>query len=184
MSQDKLPPWIVESEQSLLKTKIFEIYGVRARSGQQADKVGDFAVAKCPNWVNVIALTDTNEVVLVEQHRHGVGEVTLEIPGGMVDAGETFLQAGLRELVEETGFTGHDAELIGVVTPNPAFQTNRCGTILVRGAQRTEEMNLDPMEEIKVHTMPLAEMSQAIRTGLIHHALVVCAFHHLALWDG
>jgi 8-oxo-dGTP pyrophosphatase MutT (NUDIX family) len=181
MSENSLPPWKVEAEHSLLETPIFEIMAVRARSGLDPDKAGDFAVARCPDWVNIIALTDNDEVVLVEQHRHGLGDITLEIPGGMVDGDEGFLAAGLRELAEETGYTGSGAELIGVVTPNPAFQTNRCGTVLVRGVSLTQSQDPDPMEEIRVHTLPLDEIPEAIRSGRIHHALVVCAFHHLRL---
>ena len=183
MKKSELRPWTVEEERSLLKTPIFEIMGVRSRSSLLEEKVGNFAVARCPDWGNVIALTDRDEVVLVEQHRHGVCDITVEIPGGMVDPGEDFVAAGMRELAEETGYTGLGAELIGVVTPNPAFQTNRCGTVLVRGVERTRDPDLDPMEEIRVQTVPLSEMSEAIRSGKVHHALVVCAFHHLFLLD-
>ena len=66
-----------------------------------------------------------------EQYR-----VTLETPGGMVDPGESFIAAGARELLEETGYAGDPAEQLGVVTPNPALQNNRCGTLLIRNARR------------------------------------------------
>ena len=183
MSDESLPCWHVEFEESVLKTPIFEIFRVGARSALSAEKAGEFAVARCPDWVNVVAVTDDEEIVFVEQYRHGCRSLTLEIPGGMVDAGEDMVTAGLRELAEETGFTGEGAELIGVVMPNPAFQTNRCGTVLVRGVRRTQEPNLDPMEEIRVLTFSREEISTRISKGEIHHALVVAAFHHLTAWE-
>ncbi len=175
------PPWTVEDETPLGDFRIFSLDRVRARSALRPQHQSDFIVLRAPHWVNVIALTDADEVVLVEQYRHGTRSLTLEIPGGMVDAGESFLEAGLRELLEETGFGGGTAELIGVVDPNPAFQTNRCGTVLVRGVTRLAEQDLDPNEEISVRLEPLSAIPALIRGGEISHALVVVAFHHLSL---
>lgn len=181
MSQEPLPPWSIEGERPLLTTRIFDVVGVTARSGLRPERCSEFVVVRPPDWVNVIALTQANEVVLIDQYRHGTAALTLEIPGGMVDPGEDLVAAGVRELAEETGYTGDSAELIGCVTPNPAFQSNRCGTVLVRGARLTQGQDLDTNEEIRVLTAPLSAIDDAIREGRIHHALVICAFHHLAL---
>lgn len=178
---DAPPPWTVEAETPLGEFRIFSLARVRARSVLRPDHAADFIVVKAPDWVNVVALTGDDQVVLVEQYRHGTQRVTLEIPGGMVDPGESFLEAGLRELLEETGFGGGTAELVGVVDPNPAFQTNRCGTVVVRGVTRLRDQDLDPNEEIAVRLEPLAAIPDLIRSGAISHSLVVVAFHHLAL---
>lgn len=175
------PPWTVEEETPLGDFRIFSLDRVRSRSALRPGHASDFIVLRAPDWVNVVALTDADEVVLVEQYRHGTRSLTLEIPGGMVDPGESFLEAGLRELLEETGFGGGTAEVIGVVEPNPAFQTNRCGTVLVRGVTRMGAQDLDPNEEISVRLEPLAAIPELIRGGAISHALVVVAFHHLSL---
>jgi 8-oxo-dGTP pyrophosphatase MutT (NUDIX family)/thiol-disulfide isomerase/thioredoxin len=174
-------PWVVEADELLLQTRIFGLRRRRARSTARPGVVGDFVVVDAPDWVNVIALTDDGQVVLVAQHRHGTGAPTLEIPGGMVDPGEGFVAAGLRELEEETGYGGGEAELIGVVEPNPAFQSNRCGTVLVRGARLVGPQKTDEHEEIDVSLAPLAAVPGLIRGGQIAHALVVAAFHHLHL---
>jgi len=122
-------------------------------------------------------------VVLIEQHRHGTAEVTLEIPGGMVDSGEEPLAAGVRELTEETGYGSARAELIGSVTPNPAMLNNRCHTVLVEDATVQGPCALETHEEIAVRLVPLAEISEWIARGDIHHALVVAAFHYLGLHE-
>ena len=94
---------------------------------------------------------------------------------------EDFISAGLRELREETGYVGTEVKLIGVVEPNPAFQNNFCGTILVENVRQTQDQDLDSHEEIIVYTRPLSDIPEMIRTRQITHSLVVAAFHHLSL---
>jgi len=144
----------------------------------------EFVVVEAPDWVNVIALTPENEVVLVRQYRFGTREVTLEIPGGALDGGEDFLEAGLRELREETGYQGDGARLLGTVAPNPAFLQNRCGTILVTGARQVDDPRPDSNEILEVELRPRAEIPGLIAGGEIDHALVVAAFHWLDLTEG
>jgi ADP-ribose pyrophosphatase len=175
------PPWNAQGERVLVESPILTLKMRRSSSSLEPDRSGDFVVVDTPDWVNVIALTADQRIVLVQQYRHGSDAVTLEIPGGMVDAGEDFLTAGLRELAEETGFVGEDAAIIGVVAPNPAFMSNRCATVLVRGVKAAGTTELDEHEEIAVWTPPLADIPDMIRSGRITHALVLAAFHHLHL---
>ena len=59
-----------------------------------------------PNWVNVIAITKEGDFVMIDQYRHALGETHYELVAGVVDEGETPLQAAMRELSEETGYEG------------------------------------------------------------------------------
>jgi ADP-ribose pyrophosphatase len=177
----RVTPWVVEGERTVAETRIGAMRVRRSRSTLRPDRSGDFVAFDFPDWVNVIAFTDAGEVVLVEQWRHGTQEPTLEVPGGMVDPGEDMVAAALRELREETGYAGEGAQLIGVVTPNPALQTNRCGTVVVRGCRLVGAPEPDPNEEIVVSTASLDEVHAMLRDGRIHHALVVAAFLHLSL---
>src|SRR5262245_40026071 len=92
------------------------------------------------DWVHVVALTEERRLVVGRQYRFGTRAVTLEIPGGVIDAGEPPEEAARRELREETGFTAPRWSLLGIVEPNPAFQNNRCHHFLAEGAQRTHEL--------------------------------------------
>jgi ADP-ribose pyrophosphatase len=143
-----------------------------------------FSVIEAVDWVNVIALTAANEVVLLRQYRVGIAKVCLEIPGGMCDPGEDARTAAARELAEETGYTSKVWRKLGVVSPNPAIQNNYLHSFLALHAEKTQEQKLDGSEIVEVELMPLDKVSEALRTGQIEHALVVAAFAHLALSMG
>ena len=175
-----LQPWTIHSSKTVYETRVFTLLEQHSSSVLNPDKSGAFSVLQAPNWVNVIALTPDNQVVMIKQYRQGTREITLEIPGGMVDDGEDFLTAGLRELKEETGGVGTGGKQIGVVDPNPAIQSNQCGTILVHDVHLGEQ-SLDGNEEIEVVLVPLCNVPELIRTGQITHSLVIAAFHFYQL---
>lgn len=179
-----VPSWYTEERGELATTRVFTLRKRFCRSPTQPERAGEFVYLDAPDWVNVIALTPRLEVVLIEQFRQGLQVVTLEIPGGQVDAGEAPLAAGLRELREETGYYGDNAQLIGKVSPNPALQNNWAHTLLVRDVTRVGDQELDGTEEIAVRCVPLARVPGLIQSGTIHHALVVAAFHHLSVTTG
>jgi len=127
------------------------------------------------DWVNVVALTPERRVVLVRQYRFGSGTITTEIPGGVIDLGESPEAAARRELREETGYTAERWTDLGAVEPNPAYQNNLCHHFLAEDARATHPLELDPGEDIVVDTLALDEVRARIRSGAIRHALVVSA---------
>ena len=140
-----------------------------------------FYVIEPTNWINIIAITQTNQVVLIEQFRYGTAQLTLEIPGGMIDPGEDPLTAAQRELKEETGYEALEWALIGVNTPNPAIQHNHCYTFLATNAQLTDNQKLDHTEVIEVKLLPIKEIPHLIASQQIDHALVITAFYFYEL---
>lgn len=172
--------WQRLGHQVRLSTRIFDIHGVRYRHPVRGSE-REFVVVESPDWVNVVAVTPEDQVVLVRQFRFGIDEFSLEIPGGVMEPGEDPVAAGLRELREETGFSGARARLLGSVHPNPAIQANRCHYVLVEAVERVHGLEWDPDEEIQVETMPVARVLELARTGGITHALVLNA---LMLFEG
>ncbi len=173
--------WTLLGERAVADHRIFRVRLDRYHLEGGAER--DYVVLDGPDWVNVVALTAGRDLVLVRQYRHGVRTVTLEIPGGMVDDGETPEQAARRELREETGCEAASLERIGTVWPNPACQTNTCHTFLATGVRSVGPPRPDPGERIEVVTRPAAEAPRLVREGEIRHALVVCALAFAGLLE-
>jgi ADP-ribose pyrophosphatase len=140
-----------------------------------------FSVISCPDWVNVMCLTPDDHLVLVRQFRPGVERLTLEIPGGVVDRGESPLEGAIRELQEETGYQAARWLELGTTLPNPALQSNTCHHWLALDAAASAERHPDPDEQIQVLTCPLARVPELVAKGEISHALVLAAFARFAL---
>ena len=95
----------------------------------------------------------------------------------MVDEGEKPMDAAIRELSEETGYTSSKVIEIGRVEPNPALMSNHTYSYLALDASQTEEQKLDGMEDIEILKKPVDEIPLLIEKGEIEHALVICAFY-------
>lgn len=155
--------------------RVFSIRTDRAVS-PRTGKEHDFYIVESPDWVNVIPLTSDRQVVMIKQYRHGARQVTLEIPGGMIDGGDSPMEAASRELREETGYQGEKLTLLGKVNPNPALFGNFCYTFLAENVTKVSLPAPDQTEDIEVVLIPLADIPQMIRKGVIDHAIVINAF--------
>ena len=141
----------------------------------------DFYIIESRDWVNIIPITIDHQVVMIRQYRHGSREVTLEIPGGLLDPGDTPEEAAARELLEETGYQAKEWLKIGVVNPNPALFNNRCYTFLAQDIEKVSDPTPDQTEDIEVVLIPLADIPELILKGEIDHAMVITAFSYYFL---
>lgn len=162
----------------------FRIFTVRAdtKLSPRTEKEHDFFIIDAVNWVNVVAITPDNQLVMVEQYRHGSNTVELEIPGGMMDAKDCSpVTCGTRELREETGYEGTNARLIGEVWANPAIMSNICYTVLVENCRCVHPLEWDHAEELSTTLVPVAELPALVASGKIRHPLVVVALYDFEL---
>jgi ADP-ribose pyrophosphatase len=141
----------------------------------------DFYRIDSADWVNVVPLTGSGEVVMFRQYRPGLRDLTLEFPGGLVDAGEEPAAAAGRELTEETGYRAAELVPIGATSPNPALFGNRVHTFLATGLEHVGPPSNPGHEETVVELVPEAELRGIVRAGGVDHALVIAALQFLDL---
>jgi len=133
--------------------------------------VEDYYVLEYSNWVNAVAVTDDNKILMVKQYRHAAEIVSTELPGGVIDGDETPEQALRRELLEETGYQFDDFELLCMTYANPSTANNQTRCYLARGGKKVQDQNLDDQEEIVVEPHTIAEVKELLFKNKIAQAL-------------
>lgn len=169
--------WKITSSEPVADCRVFKVrrdFCQRESDGKSAD----FFVIENPDWVNVVALDRSGRVILIEQFRQGTAEMNLEIPSGMIDAGEKPDAAARRELQEETGYTSDNWKMIGKSRPNPAIQNNTIFHFLAVDCDKTAETDFDEHESIATRIVSEAELSKLVEDGHVSHALVMTALYY------
>jgi 8-oxo-dGTP pyrophosphatase MutT (NUDIX family) len=178
-----IKPWKKVSSKPVGDFRIFKIRSdtcVNPRTGKEHD----FYVLDSVNWVNVIAVTPDQKLVMVQQYRHGSGTVELEIPGGMMDPHETDpVATAVRELREETGYAGENARLLGKIWSNPAILSNTTFTVLIENCRLQHGVEFDSGEDLNPLLVPVPEIPKLVADEKILHSLVVVALYHFELWQ-
>ncbi len=175
--------WTMHSTDLVADCRVFSVHRQLSSRSPDDHQKHDFYIVRPSNWVNVIPITEDGKVVLIEQFRHGIRSITLEVPGGMVDAEDGGSRiAAQRELLEETGYQGEKLFFLGCNHPNPALQPNICDTYLSVNARHIQVPKFDSTEEIAIRLVPIKEIPSLIRNGQISHALVIVAFQYLQLF--
>lgn len=132
----------------------------------------EFYVLEYPDWINVIAITEDGKYVMVEQYRHGLGEVGIELCAGVCEPGENHEEAARRELEEETGYTGGEWELGCVISGNPSVTNNLTYSYIARGVKQTSGQKLDANEDISVILLEESELLELLTADRMKQALM------------
>lgn len=170
-------PWETLDQKYLIND---EWVRVRADTCRMEDGtiVEPYYVFEYPNWANVIAITDEMEVVLIRQYRHALGEIDLELPGGVIDPGEDMVEGARRELLEETGYEATHIEQLCKLSPNPSNHNNFSVSFLATGVKKVAHQQLDATEEIEVLLVPLEEVKEMLARQELIQTMHVAAFYY------
>lgn len=168
MSNDQIQKWKVLKEQDVSPSPWFPLlqHTVELANGQIID---DYFFAPLGDVVMVLAITPNNEVVLARQYKHGLGEILLELPGGMQQKNTSILQSAINELEEEVGIkaTADDLISLGKIANNPTKTRQITYGYIVFNAQFNSKQKLDPTENIEVITMPAPQVLEYAKEGKI-----------------
>lgn len=170
----KLGSWRELSRETVADARIFTVERSMAESPVDG-KARPFHRIRSVDWAQLLPITSTNEAVLVRQYRHGSQRITLEMPGGLIDAGEDPATAALRECLEETGYRARGAQPLGVVNPNPALFAHRLYSFYATGVEPERAIQNTGTEVTEVVLVPVADLEGLLLAGEIEHALVAGA---------
>lgn len=173
--------WKIEKEELIYECPIFNAYRSWRKNPRTSTQI-DFMLVRGLDWTNVLALTESNQVVMVRQFRHGIEANSLELPGGCIETTDNNSAAGaLREFTEETGFSAElHSELLSAHA-NPAMMNQRLTIYLATNATLVSQQRLDEGEDIEVELVDLEKIPQLISEGKITHTTTIAAFGMLAL---
>ncbi len=169
--------WTVTSTRQIADCRVFKVREDTSRRDNDKEQ-SNFFVVENPDLVNIVAITKDHKLVLIEQFRHGIEQIVLEIPGGMVDYGEDANEAAARELIEETGYSPGRMVAIGHSFPNPAIQNNTIHHFLALDCEKTADAAFDDHESIATRLTPLSDVENLVHNGEITHSLAVTAIYY------
>lgn len=166
-----LKKWEVVSSKYLFKEKYLTVRSdhVRMPSGHE---IPDFYVIEYPNWINVIAITAEGWFIIERQYRNGIRAINYEICAGMIEDGETPIEAAQRELLEETGYGGGEWTEYCVTTPNPSSMSNYNYTFLAIGVTKIAKPKTEESEDIEIELLTLEQVKQLLQEGKITEGIM------------
>lgn len=130
-----------------------------------------YYVIEVPDWTNMVIITKEQRIVLVRQYRHALGTTTLELPGGILEQGESPKESAIREMHEETGYVSDEVEFLMKISPNPALNNNTAYFFLAIDAEKLTDTKFDPFEDIVIETFSKDELKQLLEEGKLQHGV-------------
>ena len=169
-----IKPWRTLASRRILADRWIDLRADSCLTESGKD-IAPYYVLSYPDWVFIVALTPGDELVLVEQYRHGAAAICVELPGGAIDVDDADpAAAARRELLEETGFTAERFDVVSCLYANPANQTNRVHTVLATGCHRVSPPRLEDGEDgMVVRCSPVAAILAELGSGLISQSMHV-----------
>ena len=126
--------------------------------------------------VALIAVDEDGKIILVSQYRHAVDEEILEIPAGIIEAGEKPEYTAVREMQEETGLKPAKVEHIADFWTSPGYSTELIYLYYVSDFTNSK-LPEDDDEYIKVKRCTVDEVAGLIKTGKVRDGKTIMAYY-------
>jgi ADP-ribose pyrophosphatase len=167
-------------EREVVLDAYFQVIKDRLNSGEEGeDPYTYYSIGLQKYAVMAIALTEENRLIVNYEYRHPCEETLLGLPGGQVDEGEDPIEAGKRELLEETGYQGESAKEIGRCYPFPGISGQEIVYVLIEKARKVSEPKLEPGEVLKTAEIELDELSRMIGRGVPIDGIMLTGLFYL-----
>ena len=134
------------------------------------------------NTAHVVPILEDGRVLMVENYRHGVGEILLELPGGFIEPGEIPSEAAKRELLEETGYISNKIEMISTFYTWPGRCTQKNHIFRATDLENGQAHKVDQAETIKVLSLSKSEVLNEMHGGRIKSASTISAIFRCYLY--
>jgi len=151
-------------ESILVKKPWFEVFKEEVQL-PDGKVVPEYYEIEMPHYTAVFAVTLEQKIIILRCYRHAIGEVTLTMPGGMIEEGEFPLAGIQREFLEETGYKAKEWKPLGTFVGN---STRGCGTyhlFFATGAYSVQQPDSGDLEELELLLWNQQEVEQAINEG-------------------
>ncbi|MDR1044474.1 MAG: NUDIX hydrolase [Candidatus Adiutrix sp.] len=166
--------WPLLADEEILKTPVFTLRRHSCLSPKDG-RSKDFTVLDVREWVQVLAVTEDRQALLVRQFREGARRLSLELPGGVQEAGQSLEETARRELMEETGYSAENWRRLVTFRANPAIQNNSAHVFVAEGARLTGRTNFDENEDLDLISLPLDSLKAMVLDGRIDHVIMAAA---------
>lgn len=170
MNRDTVNAPAIVARETVLTTPYFQVVGKRLDGQPDGEPYYSLELL---DYVSVVATTADGRFVLVRQFRQAVEAMTLELPAGHVELGQTPEAAARAELVEETGYAAKSVTLVGCLRPDTGRLANRAWVYVAPAAERTSRWEPEPGIDVVVATRD--ELAQWLRDGTFDHAIHVAS---------
>jgi len=166
---------LVRSSKTVFRGRVFHVTRdqVTEPNGISATR----EVIRHSGSVVVLAIDESGaepRVLLERQYRYAAQDFMLELPAGRIDAGESSLAAGKRELLEETGYTARKWTKALFFYPSPGFLEETMTVYLAQNL-RSGEAQPEPDELIEHKLVPLSQIVRWIMSGKIRDGKTICS---------
>jgi len=160
----------VNSKDTLYEGRVFKL--LRENVTLDNGVTVDLDIIRHPGASAMIPMSGNDNVILIKQYRHAIGDFIWEIPAGTLDPNETPLECAKRELIEETGFSANTWQKLGEITPVPGY-SNELIHIFLANDLVPAEQDLDKDEVLDVHEVPLGKAVEMIHEGAIRDSKTI-----------